>query len=91
MSPDENASIADQFAAAAMMFGMVSLATCWWFPFGPTLGAVGTFCGMLAWRLGSMTERGMVGMALAASGMAAGLLLAWEYWWRLFGLATGGG
>ncbi|HEX4613653.1 MAG TPA: hypothetical protein VH092_36055 [Urbifossiella sp.] len=86
MAADENVSAADQFAAAAVVLGLVSLGVCWWFPFGPVLGVIGTGLGILAWWTGRDGERALVGMTLAATGAGAGLLLAWDYWWRAFGL-----
>ena len=85
MTVDENASVADQCAAAAVVFGLVSLLTCWWFPFGPVVGTVGTGLGVIGWW-GGVGTRAIVGLILAASGAAAGLLLAGDYWWRVFGL-----
>lgn len=86
MEPDVNASTTDQIAAAAVVFGLVSLGVCWWFPFGPVLGLVGTGLGALAWWTGRDGERALVGAALAACGTGAGLLLAGDYWWRVLGL-----
>ena len=82
MNEDANASAADQLWAAAVVLGLVSLATCWWFPFGAVLGVVGTGLGVLAWFGG----RSLVGTALAATGAGAGLLLAWDYWGRVLGV-----
>jgi hypothetical protein len=85
MSADENASPADQCAAVAVVFGLVSLLTCWWFPYGPVVGVVGMGFGVIAWWAG-VGGRALVGTALAACGAGAGLLLAGDYWWRVFGL-----
>lgn len=49
MPSNMNASTADQLAASAIVFGLVSLGVCWWFPFGPVLGVVGTGLGVLGW------------------------------------------
>ena len=86
MTADANASVPDQLAAGAVVLGLVSLATCWWFPFGPVLGIVGTGFGVLAWWTVRDGRRALVGTGLAACGAGAGLLLAWDYWWRVFGL-----
>jgi hypothetical protein len=83
---DENASTADQCAGAAVVLGLVSLAVCWWFPFGAILGGVGAALGLLGWCIGPATERALVGTGLAACGAGAGVLLAWDYWHRVFGL-----
>jgi hypothetical protein len=68
------------------VLGLVSLAVCWWFPFGQTLGVVGTGFGVVGWWGTRDGGRALVGTALAATGAGAGLLLAWDYWWRAFGL-----
>jgi|GEM_PF-2231885 len=86
MQPDANASFSEQCSAAAVVFGLVSLVTCWWFPYGPTVGAVGTAFGLLAWWIGQHGERALLGTALAAFGTATGVALAWNYWQRVFGL-----
>jgi hypothetical protein len=86
MDADANAPAADQLAAAAVVLGLVSLVTCWWFPFGPTLGAVGTGLGIASCWTARDRWRARVGTGLAACGTGAGLLLAWDYWWRVFGL-----
>ena len=85
MGPDANAFTTDQLAAAAAVFGLVSLAVCWWFPFGPVLGLAGTACGLLPWWFDRDRARTLVGALLAAFGAAVGLALAWSYWLRLFG------
>lgn len=86
MTADANFSVADQSAAGALVLGLVSLVTCWWFPFGPTLGVVGAGLGVVGWWGGSDGRRALVGTALAACGAGSGLLLAWDYWRRVFGL-----
>jgi hypothetical protein len=81
---DTVTSVPDALTTAATVFGLVSLALCWWFPFGPTLGICGTVCGVASWLAGG-GGRAVVGGLLAASGAGAGLLLAWDYWARLTG------
>lgn len=85
MRADENATAGDQLAATAVVFGLVSMMTCWWFPYGPVVGATGTALGLGGWWAGGAGDRARVGTALAACGAGAGLLLAWDYWWRVFG------
>jgi hypothetical protein len=86
MDTDHDTAPADQFAAGAVVFGLVSLGACWWFPFGPALGLVGCGMGLLGWYAGRDGTRALLGTLLAACGSGAGLLLAWDYWWRLIGL-----
>jgi hypothetical protein len=85
-TPTLDASAADQFGASSMVFALISLATCWWFPYGAVIGAVGVGWGLLGWCLGNPSERSVLGAVLAACGMGAGVLLAWDYWQRTFGL-----
>jgi hypothetical protein len=73
-------------AAGAIVFGLVSLAVCWWFPFGPILGAVGVAMGIAAWTIGTDREQSAVGLIVAAIGAGTGMLLAWDYWRRMVGL-----
>jgi hypothetical protein len=82
---DADASAPEQCATAAVVLGLVSLVVCWWFPFGALLGATGTALGIGAWYAGRVAERALVGAFLAASGTGAALLLAWDYWRRVFG------
>ena len=72
-------------AAGAIVFGLVSLAVCWWFPFGPILGAVGVGMGIAA-GIGTDREESGVGVMVAAIGAGTGILLAWDYWRRVVGL-----
>jgi hypothetical protein len=81
MHTDANASVSEWFSTAAVVLGLISLVTCWWFPFGAVLGVVGTGLGVLAWSGG----RPLVGTVLAAAGGGTGLLLGWDYWARVFG------
>ena len=83
MTADANATAADQLAAGAVVLGLVALATCWWFPFGPAVGVVGAGLGLAAWCAG---RRALTGTVLAATAAGAGLLLAWDYWRRLLGV-----
>lgn len=73
-------------AAGEIVFGLVSLAVCWWFPFGPILGAVGVGMGLAAVGIGTDREQSAVGVIAAAIGAGTGMLLAWDYWRRLVGL-----
>lgn len=86
LDADANASAAEQCASAGVALGLVSVLTCWWFPFGALVGAAGTAFGLVGWYAGRAAERALVGAALAAVGTGAGLLLGWNYWGRLFGL-----
>jgi hypothetical protein len=86
MDTTHDTSPADQFAAGAVVFAFVSLATCWWFPFGSTIGSVACAMGLVAWYGTSDGERALVGLLLGACGTGTGLLVAWEYWWRLLGV-----
>jgi len=72
-------------AAGAIVFGLVSLAVCWWFPFGPILGLVGVGMGLAA-GIGTDREESGVGVMVAAIGAGTGILLAWDYWRRVVGL-----
>ena len=84
-----NASTADQLAAGAIVFGLVSLVTCWWFPFGAVLGLVGALSGIGAWwgetGGGRRGDQAVVGTALSVAGAGAALLLAWDEWRIVFG------
>jgi hypothetical protein len=83
MHAGPDATFADQLAAGAVVFGLVSLLTCWWFPFGPAVGTVGAGMGVVGWWRSPDAGRALVGTILAACGAGAGLLLAWEYWERV--------
>jgi hypothetical protein len=85
MDTDANASVPEQLATAAVVFGLVGCAVCWWFPFGPILGLCGTVAGVGSW-LAAGGARAAVGAVLAAVAAGTGLLLAWDYWARLTGL-----
>jgi hypothetical protein len=84
MDTDHDATPAEQLASGALALGLVSLLTCWWFPFGAILGCVGTGMGVAGWRTPD-ARRALLGTILAACGTCAGLLLAWEFWRRLLG------
>jgi hypothetical protein len=86
MDTNRDARPADQLAAGSVVFGLVSLFTCWWFPFGPVVGTVGCGMGLIGWYGGRDGAQALVGTLLAACGTGAGLLLAWDYWWRLIGV-----
>ncbi|HEY1189241.1 MAG TPA: hypothetical protein VGE74_16435 [Gemmata sp.] len=86
MASEVDTPPSEQLATASTALGLVSLLTCWWFPFDPLTGAVGTGCGLLAWRGAGASGRPAVGATLSAAGTGAGVLLAWNYWGRLFGL-----
>jgi hypothetical protein len=81
MDRDENAAMPEQLATAGVVFGLVSLVVCWWFPFGPALALAGTAAGVGSW-LGGGGLRSLVGLAFAASGFATGVLIAADSWWQ---------
>ena len=83
MTPETDPSLAGRLGVTGFVFGLVALGLCWWFPFGPVLGACGSVLSAGGWAGGD--RRGRLGFVLAAGGTAAGALLAWEYWRRLFG------
>jgi hypothetical protein len=83
MDASHDATPAEQLATGAVVLGLVSLVMCWWFPFGPVVGTVGCFMGAAGWCRNPDAGRGPVGTLLAACGAGTGLLLAWDYWWRL--------
>jgi hypothetical protein len=74
----------EEFGVGAQVFGLLSLGLCWWFPFGPLLGAFGTGLGIASLMAG-VGRRRFVGTAFAISGLAIGLLLASNDWTRLLG------
>lgn len=73
-------------AAGAIVFGLVSFAVCWWFPFGPILGLAGVGMGIAAWIIGTERRQSGLGVIVAAIGAGSGLLLGWDYWRRVVGL-----
>ncbi|HXD88315.1 MAG TPA: hypothetical protein VN641_17635 [Urbifossiella sp.] len=79
MHTDATAPIPEQLSTAAVVFGLFSLAVCWWFPFGAVLGLCGTVLGFSSWITGG-GMRAAVGFLLAISGAGAGLLLAADSW-----------
>jgi len=81
MDSHENAALPEQFATAAVVFGLVSLVVCWWFPFGPTLALCGTAAAVGSWLAGG-GFRSLVGLAFAALGFATGMLIAADSWWQ---------
>lgn len=83
MTSDANASPAEQCTAAAIVFGLVSSLTCWWFPYGAILGTFGVILGLIGWYGSKEVGRPLVGIFLSAAGGGASILLAWDYWWRI--------
>ena len=83
MSIEANASPAEQCTAGGIIFGLVSCLTCWWFPFGAILGTFGLLLGSIGLARGKEVQRSLVGICLSAIGGFTGLLLAWDYWWRI--------
>lgn len=79
MHTDASAPIPEQLATAAVVFGLFSLAVCWWFPFGAVLGLCGTVLGFASMISGGGL-RGVVGFLLALCGAGSGLLLAADSW-----------
>ena len=75
---------AEELGVGAQVFGLLSLGLCWWFPFGPLLGACGTGLGVAS-LIAGVGRRGMVATVLASTGLAVGLLLASNDWTRLLG------
>jgi hypothetical protein len=86
VTPADETSRADDLGAAALVFGMISLLLCWWFPYGGILGACGVAMGVAGWAGGGRSAG--PGTLIAAAGTGAALLLAWDYWWRVLGLTA---
>ena len=76
MSADADVAPAEQAEVGAFALGLLSLALCWWFPYGAFLGACGAVTGIGAWAAG---RRGRAALAagLGLAGAAAGAVLTW--------------
>ncbi len=72
----------ETLGAGAMVFGLLSLGLCWWFPFGAVLGICGIGFG-LASRLAGKSRHSAIGMIYSAGGVASAMLLVWD---RLLGI-----
>jgi hypothetical protein len=86
MRDDANATWSEEASVASSAFGVLSLVMSWLFPLGPVLGAAGLVAGVLGWFRGDRSGRAAVGVALAGTGIAVGLLAAWGSWVRLFSI-----
>lgn len=84
MPGEHDDSLAEAFTSGSIVFGLVSAFTCWWFPYGAIIGILGALFGVLGWWSGKEGDRTLAGIIIAATGGGASLLLAWDYWWRVF-------
>jgi hypothetical protein len=86
MNPWDDATRAETLGVGAMGLGLLGLALCWWFPFGPLLAACGG-ASALAARLSGGSRAALLGAVYSGGGVAVGaLLLAWDTWGGLIGL-----
>jgi hypothetical protein len=69
-----------KLGGGSVAFGLLSLALCWWFPFGTVLGVCGLLLGLAGLVAGDRTNRSVIGCLLAVVGVGTGLLLAWGLW-----------
>ena len=83
MHPEADPTLANRLGVTGLAFGLFGLAVCWWFPFGPLVGAAGTLLAAAGW-LGS-DRLGRLGTFVASAGAGAGGLIAWDYWARTLG------
>ncbi len=83
MPAETDPSVVERIGLTGFVFGLIGMVLCWWFPYGPSLAAVGTLLGLAAWLSGD--RRAILGAFLAATGMAGGALLAWDDWKQLIG------
>ena len=86
MVNDANATWAGEAGSVSHAFGMLSLLSCWWFPFGPVLGMIGVFAGAVGWLSGDRSGRSVLGIAFSGAASTVGLIAAWGTWVRLFSI-----
>jgi hypothetical protein len=76
---------AETLGVGALVFGLLSLGLCWWFPFGAVLGACGLGFGLASRVVGS-SRSARIGTLYSLGGVMASVLLASYVWDRLLGI-----
>jgi hypothetical protein len=85
MSQPSQAGRAETLGVGAMVFGLLSLGLCWWFPFGAVLGGSGVGFGVYS-RLIGKSRSALIGTLFSTGGITASMLLTPFFWNHLLGM-----